>query len=112
MFFKFPEDTADYSWTRHVKNKMLFYGLSEAKIKGVIRNPKRKEEGVAENTVAVMRPSAGKKKEEIWAMYTNKSKIKIQKSKLTVISAWRYPGISKPGKMIPIPEDIREELGL
>ena len=27
-----------------------------------------------------------------------------------IISAWRYPGISKPGEEIPIPEDIRQEL--
>jgi len=24
-----------------------------------------------------------------------------------IISAWRYPGISKPGETIPIPEDIK-----
>jgi hypothetical protein len=27
-----------------------------------------------------------------------------------IISAWRYPGITKPGEAIPIPEDIRLEL--
>ena len=27
-----------------------------------------------------------------------------------IISAWRYPGISKPGEEIPIPEDIRQEI--
>jgi hypothetical protein len=27
-----------------------------------------------------------------------------------IISAWRYPGISKPGEEIPVPEEIRREL--
>lgn len=34
----------------------------------------------------------------------------LQKPKMTIISAWRYPGVSKPGKAIPIPEDILAEL--
>ena len=37
------------------------------------------------------------------------SKIK-KKSKILMISAWRYPGISKPGSQIPIPEDIFKEI--
>ncbi len=31
-------------------------------------------------------------------------------NKLTMISAWRYPGKSKPGKLIPIPDDILQEI--
>ena len=27
-----------------------------------------------------------------------------------IISAWRYPGVSKPGEEIPIPKDIRQEI--
>ena len=41
---------------------------------------------------------------EIWLMY------KDVKDFRKIISAWRYPGISKPGEAIPIPEDIRLEL--
>jgi len=27
-----------------------------------------------------------------------------------IISAWRYPGITKPGDEVPIPEDIKRDL--
>jgi hypothetical protein len=27
-----------------------------------------------------------------------------------VISAWRYPGISKAGEEIPVPADIKEDI--
>ena len=27
-----------------------------------------------------------------------------------IISCWRYPGVSKPGEKIPIPEDIKQEI--
>ena|SRR3989304_5617504 len=106
MLFKFPKDNDKRRWTRHVKNKMLHYALSESRILRVINNPKRKEEGIAPSTVAVMqRNDKSKRKEEIWVMFQEKSKPKI-----TIISAWRYPGESKPGKAIPIPEDILAEL--
>ncbi|KKT82576.1 MAG: hypothetical protein UW79_C0004G0033 [Candidatus Yanofskybacteria bacterium GW2011_GWA2_44_9] len=105
---------------------MVFYGLSPDRVKRTIRNPKRVEEGVAENTIAVM--SAGtnpKKPSEVWVMYAapkarakspklkvegSDSKFKIQNSQFIVISAWRYPGVSPIGKAIPIPADILEEL--
>lgn len=41
---------------------MHYYGLSEQKVLGVIRNPKRIETGVAEKTVAVMVPVGNIKK--------------------------------------------------
>ena len=41
---------------------------------------------------------------EIWLMYQDTKDLR------KIISAWRYPGISKPGEAIPIPDDIREEL--
>jgi hypothetical protein len=99
---------------------MLFYALSEQRIRGVLRLPDRKEKGIAEHTIAVMRRVKTKKKpEEIWVMYqtkSQKSKIKSQKlsfktKKNIMISAWRYPGVTKPGAPIPIPRDILEELG-
>jgi hypothetical protein len=41
---------------------------------------------------------------EIWIMFRD------TKDQRKIISAWRYPGISKPGEAIPIPEDIKQEL--
>ena len=105
MGFKIPKNDPKYHWTDHVIGKMIFYGLSPDRVRRVIRNPKRIEEGVAENTVAVMVPGSNKKKPtEIWVMYQKRG------SKKVVISAWRYPGISPAGKKIPIPHDILEEL--
>lgn len=131
MLTRFPKDDSRFRWTRHIKNKMLFYGLSEQRIKLVLSQPKRKEDGVAPKTVAVMkRNDRGKRKEEVWVMYQklthskklttdnekNDHELKVinydSRTKLIMISAWRYPGISKPGREIPIPEEIREELGL
>lgn len=102
----------------------MFYGLTADKVKRIIRNPKRVENGVAENTIAVMvSGSNNKKPSEVWAMYQQKDVRKI------IISAWRYPGISPVGKqtralnklsarpstniisaLVPIPADILEEL--
>lgn len=141
--FRFPKNDARFAWTNHIKNKMLFYGLSEQKVKSVFSSPKRKEEGIAPDTVAAMQSSRGKKKpEEIWVMYrslrepqtnadgtqTNAEKnngqrgIILRKSafgqrksamrgtRILMISAWRYPGITKPGKTFQVPEHILEEL--
>ena len=106
MFFKFPKNDKNYSWTSHIKSKMLFYGISEQKIKTILKNTDRREEGIAPNTVAVMkRNDTPKRKEEIWVMFANSGVLKK-----TMISAWRYPGKSKPGKEIPIPEDILSEI--
>jgi hypothetical protein len=112
-----------YFWTEHAKFKLKQYGLSVQRIKRVIRAPKRKEEGVAKNTVAVMQPVSTRRengkevwKQEIWAMYQEKvksSKLKVQsfgieKNQLKIISVWRYPGVSP--KNNPIPEEIWNEL--
>jgi len=103
--FKFPKNDSQYRWTSHIKNKMLFYGISEQKIKTILKSPSRKEEGVAEKTFAVMkRNDTPKRKEELWVMYAAAG------TKFTMISAWRYPGKSKPGKEIPIPDDILAEI--
>lgn len=56
MQWKIPKNTSKYYWTNHVTEKMHYYGLSEQKVLGVIRNPKRIETGIVENTVAVMIP--------------------------------------------------------
>jgi len=108
-------------WTEHSKIKMKQYGLSKQKLLGILHRPERKEQGIAPGTLAVMRTNKVFFKEkkitlskawqkpkrapgEIWIMY------KDTKDFRKIISAWRYPGISKPGEEIPIPEDIRQEL--
>jgi len=105
-FYKEPKNTERVSWTRHAKEKMRYYGLSEGRIKRVLSNPKRIEEGIAPNTIAIMQPAGTKKHPtEIWLMY------QVKKSKIIkIISAWRYPGISPIREPPPIPEDILSEL--
>ena len=118
-------------FTRHARDKMHQYNLSESRLKGVLRNPERKELGIAPRTVAIMQITGTKKHPtEIWLMYQiTKSKIKNQKSKTElpkeakvkmrtkfsspitkIISAWRYPGMSPRGEPPPIPEDVLWEI--
>ncbi len=117
----------EFVWTKHSLEKMAFYGLSENRIKRVLRNPQRTEKGIAPETIASMQ-SAGSKKHpyEIWVMYqikTQKQKTKTKElknktknfknqktTKIIIISAWKYPGVSKPGESMPIPQDILEEI--
>jgi len=104
---KIKATTKKFFWTKHAQEKMKHYQLSESRIKRVLRHPLRLEEGIVENTTAAMQ-SAGSKAHpyEIWMMYqTTNEQIKI-------ISAWRYPGVTKPGDKIPIPEDVLGELGM
>ena len=135
--FKPPKNDQRYLWTQHAIEKMRHYGLSEQRVKRVIRAPKRLEEGVAPNTAAAMQPQgkgpkslrlrsdrAGKQKwsQEIWVMWQTKNQISNLKSqkdgwspinagrKIKIISAWRYPGVSPVRGPIPIPQDIQEEL--
>src|SRR3989338_7794304 len=115
-------------WTSHSRYKMRLYGLSESRVKRVIRFPKRIEEGIAPDTVAMMQPAGTEKHPyEIWVMIqetqtiadgtqTNAEKrisrrksapacagrLSPRKSAVTeVISAWRYPGKTKPGQPLP-----------
>ena len=107
---------------------MRQYGLSKQKLFGILHRPERKEKGIVPGTSAVMRTNKVFKKTtplfkeksqpafakastwrrkapgEIWLMYKDVRDFR------KIISAWRYPGISKPGEEIPIPEDIRQEL--
>lgn len=46
MLNKIPKNSDKYFWTTHSIYKMRQYGLSEQKIRSVIRNPQRKEEGI------------------------------------------------------------------
>ena len=119
MNLKSIKNDSKYHWTSHVIRKMAFYGLSPDRVKRVIRNPKRVEDGVAENTVAVMTLGTNKKKpSEVWVMYQQKKVKSFDKlrtigqvaNRKIIISAWRYPGVSPVGKQIPIPQDILNEL--
>ena len=115
---KRKKPTGQYEVTRHAEYKMKQYGLSLQKVKGVIRNPKRVERGVAMRTIAVMQPVSPKKegeketwKQELWVMYQKKEKktgSPFEKEQLRIISAWRYPGVSPLRN--PIPSEILLEL--
>ncbi len=68
-----------YLWTRHVTDKMRYYGISPNLVKRVVRAPERIEEGIAENTVAAMKVGGTKRRQEIWVMYRpSKGKIRIK----------------------------------
>ena len=113
----------NYHWTDHVRNKMRQYRLTESRVKRVLRHPKRVEVGVAEDTVAAMQPAGSAKHPfEIWVMWATgrkaqrakrespKTKFGFVNEKITVISAWRYPGVSPLREPPPIPDDAWEEL--
>ncbi|MBI4094420.1 MAG: hypothetical protein HY436_01290 [Candidatus Liptonbacteria bacterium] len=90
-------------WTAHSRAKMRQYGLSEQRVKRVIHSPRRVEEGIAPKTIAMMQ-SAGSAKHpyEIWIMFQD------VKGKRKVISAWKYPGKTKPGE--PLPHAVLQEV--
>lgn len=96
-------------FTKHSKNKMGFYKISESRVKKVLKNPYRIENGVAKNTIAIMQPTSIKKRnnkifwnQEIWVMFQS------LKNNLKIISVWRYPGKSPQNN--PIPKEIFDEL--
>lgn len=118
MRFKIPKNTEQLVWTNHSIDKMKQYQLSEQRIRRVLHTPKRKEEGIAPKTIAVMQSTGTlKHPTEIWVMIqeikNERGKIKIRNQqgknilskKIRIISAWRYPGIS-PIRTVP---DIPEE---
>ncbi len=90
-------------WTAHSRAKMRFYGFSEQRVKRIIHSPKRIEEGIAPKTIAMMQPAGSVKHPyEIWVM------IQDMKGKRKIISAWRYPGVTKPRDRISF-ELLRRE---
>jgi hypothetical protein len=115
-------------WTEHSKIKMKQYGLSKQKLLGILYRPERKEQGIVPGTLAVMKTNKTffkakqisltkawqrprKAPGEIWIMYKDVKYPSASSGQVRkIISAWRYPGISKPGEEIPIPEDIKREL--
>jgi len=106
MLLKLPEE-GKISWTKHSKEKMRQYRLSEKRVLRIFRKPDRKEEGVAPETIAAMQITGTKKHPtEVWMMY----QIIKKPRQIKIISAWRYPGRSPLGEPPPIPEDTLEEL--
>lgn len=117
-----------YEFTNHARVKMRQYGITESRVKRIIRYPERTEETVIEKAIAAMQKTGGKKDKEMWVMYLiGKSKIKSQKSKneedderegisnfslpvrkIKVITAWRYPGVSP--RRNPIPDEVLAEV--
>ena len=101
---------------------MAFYKLSEQRVMRVVHLPKRVEEGVAPKTVAMMQPASVKttagrptlekkggvvtKKEswsqEIWVMIQDLGKQR------KIISAWRYPGMTRPKSEVAM-DTLRRE---
>jgi hypothetical protein len=126
--WKEPKNSDKYYWTSHAKMKMKQYGLSAQRVVRVIRRPVRIEEGVSNNTIAVVQPQSTKKGQdgkktwssEIWVMYQIKEKKqqfkndKVMDEKMLaflsginnqkqiyIISVWRYPGKTAPGECLP-----------
>jgi len=91
-------------WTKHSQEKMRFYKFSKQRVQWVLHTPKRIEEGIAPNTIAIMQVAGSQKHPyEIWVM------LQETKTRRKIISAWRYPGRTKPGQ--PLPEEILREIG-
>jgi len=111
MQLKITGDEKIY-WTQHSKGKMRYWGLSQKRVKRVLKNHDRKDLGIAPNTVAIMEIVGTKKRPtEIWVMYQKTPKSpKTKQRTIKIISAWRYPGRSPKGQPPPIPEDTLWEL--
>lgn len=89
-------------FTVHGKAKMRFYGLSEQRVKRVLHSPSRIEQGIAPGTIAMMQKVVSPKhKYEIWVM------VEDTDLRRKLVSAWKYPGTTKPGEPLP-PEIVRE----
>jgi hypothetical protein len=107
MFLKIPQNNERVFWTKHSKNKMRQYRLSEKRVLKILRKPDRREEGVLSGAIAHMQITGTKKHPtEAWLMYLILKKPKAVK----VISAWRYPGRTPAGQRPIIPEDVIDDL--
>src|SRR4030042_4856262 len=112
IFFK----SENLIWTQHSLAKLRQYQLSASRVLRILRHPDRKEIGIVPKTEACMQKSGSKKHPyEIWVMYqlrqkakqTPKPKLQItnKMNEVTIISAWRYPGVSPIHEPPPIPEE-------
>jgi hypothetical protein len=90
----------ELEWTLHAQAKMRQYRLTPSRVRHVLHSPKRIEEGVAPKTIAMMQPASMKTKDmwaqEIWVM------IQEVAGARKVISAWRYPGVTKPRSTVAL----------
>lgn len=123
-------------WTQHSIVKMKQYGISKSKVLNLLHKPERTEQGFVPGTMGMMKTnklfnnitfkknlrldlkvktkwqpafakaSACQRKApgEIWLMY----KDTVDQRK--IISVWRYPGVSKPGEEMPLPDDLKIEI--
>jgi len=124
MTKEFKQKEGIFYWTKHSLEKLKEYNLSQQRVRRVLHRPTRTEVGIVPETWASMQVSGSKKHPyEIWVMYVieNPEPLRVQghapyvvhgsKVKaVRIISAWKYPGITKPGEPIPIPLDILEEI--
>ena len=119
-------DSKKIFWTEHAKIKSRQYRLSVSRVKRILRHPKRLEIGVAPRTTAAMQPAGSPKHPyEIWVMWSldkvysersrgardktsAKKKFNFGSQQTTIISVWKYPGISSVREPPPIPEDVWE----
>jgi len=131
MKWKEPKNSDLYKWTHHAKEKMKYYGLSETRVRLVLKKPLRIEENFIEGVLLAMQPQSTrvnkKTKEkkwssEIWVMYKEidsdvvlnldvpkkfENLFKKQKQ-LLIVSAWKYPGVTHSNKDLPI--EIENEI--
>lgn len=98
MSLIFSKKNEKIFWTKHSQRKMCFYRLSEQRVRRVLNWHQRIERGIAPETLALMQ-TAGTKKHpyEIWVMIQKKD----LNSRIKIISAWKYPGRTKPDEALP-----------
>src|SRR6056297_3979890 len=91
-------------WTKHAQKKIRYYSLPKTKLKRMLYEFDRKEQGIAPNTIAVMKRVKKTRETEIWLMYEE------IENEIKIVSAWRYPGTTEKDESIYIPSDVFEEL--
>jgi hypothetical protein len=95
-------------WTLHARAKMGHYRLTPSRVRHVLHSPKRIEEGIAPKTIAMMQPVSMKTSktwnQEIWVMVQDADGVR------KVISAWRYPGVTKPRQAAFLKKEYTEFL--
>lgn len=97
-----------YAFTTHSLYKIKHYGLSEQRVKRIIRHPARTEEAILSGMIAAMQPAGGKNYSEIWTIYKIEKRKAQSEKYFKIITAWRYPGKSPIHN--PIPQDILNEV--
>ncbi len=107
---KMAAGTGQYQFTMHAQYKMRQYGLSEQRVKSVIRSPKRREEGIVKDTVAVMQPVSVKRstdgkeawKQEIWVMFVVKGARQEAKDNRRKMAESKKRGVEKSSIAYPL----------